>query len=476
MKNLENLRDRIINRVKINLRDLPVDVDAYLRDLVSLEQLIKFYAFYGIWSNHSIHFHFSNSNLAGSYFMGRTKVDNSIIYKCDVRGDELKEKGSKLETEGITLKMEEDETIWIKDSILVKTLVHNFSHNPEKPELFLIKRTAAMPYANIHGSPVEGCLLEPFSTVDLTSLHNCRIGTYTYVQVGKLSHQEVESGKIWIKVKDAFDFNYTFPKDVLKKKYIAFQPGKGAMGMFMDFVEDRKIDFQKLYNVVHLDSPIPEIPPGASINRYSVWKGNNDIGRNVLVAQRAYLECSHLGDGANAQENCYIGYSHLEGFNVTAHGATIIHANLGKKVFVGFNCFLRGNDDRTITIGEQSIVMPHTIIDLTEPVVVPGNHLIWGYIRNQDDLKENSIPLDKLSRVKGQISIGGMTFNGDGNVLVEAFRHRIDHILEANGAYFDGEEEGKGHAQKGQDISFNIIQPYPRGHLKGLYPSIDIEP
>lgn len=475
MEKLENLRDRILGRVNINLRELSLDVKPYFEELVPLDQLAKFYAFYGIWTNHPIHFHFSNSNLAGTYFLGRCKVDNSILYKCDIRGDELKEKGETFDVDGKGLKVEEDETIWIKDSFLAKTLVHNFSHNPEKLELFLIKNTASAPYANIHGSPVEGCFLEPFSTVDLSSLHDCRVGTYTYVQVGDLSHQEVESGKVWVKSDDVFDFNYLFPKDILRKRYIAFEPGKGAMGMFMDFAEDRKTDFQKLYDVVKLDSPIEVVPPGASINRYSVWKGKNNISRNVLVSQRAFLESSYLGEGANAQENCYISYSRLEGYNVTAHGATIIHAQLGKKVFVGFNSFLRGGKERPLVIGAGSVVMPHTIIDLTEPVTIPDNHLVWGYIRTQDDLKEHSIPLDKMVKITDEIQIGNMRFKGNGSAFVEAFKHRIDHILDANGAFFDG-ESGRGHAQKSEDISFNLIQPYPRGDKEGLYPSIDIEP
>ncbi|MDY6810768.1 MAG: hypothetical protein SW127_17395, partial [Actinomycetota bacterium] len=39
-----------------------------------------------------------------------------------------------------------------------------------------------------------------------------------------------------------------------------------------------------------------------------------------------------LGKGANAQEQCYIINSHLEGFDITAHGAKIIEADLGKNV------------------------------------------------------------------------------------------------------------------------------------------------
>ena len=56
-----------------------------------------------------------------------------------------------------------------------------------------------------------------------------------------------------------------------------------------------------------------------------------------------------------------------------------------------------------------------------------------------------------------------------------AFKERIHHILEANGAFYNG-IKGKGHAQKNQNISFNIIQPYPEGELKGLFPTIIIQP
>ena len=56
-----------------------------------------------------------------------------------------------------------------------------------------------------------------------------------------------------------------------------------------------------------------------------------------------------------------------------------------------------------------------------------------------------------------------------------AFRNRIEHILEANGAYINS-VKNLGHAQKNQDISFNTIQPYGKGALKGLYPTIEIQP
>jgi len=63
------------------------------------------------------------------------------------------------------------------------------------------------------------------------------------------------------------------------------------------------------------------------------------IGESVLVAQRAFLQNAWMGVGANAQENCCIINSRLEGFNVTAHGAKIIYTDLGQNIFVGFTLF-----------------------------------------------------------------------------------------------------------------------------------------
>ena len=68
-----------------------------------------------------------------------------------------------------------------------------------------------------------------------------------------------------------------------------------------------------------------------------------------------------------------------------------------------------------------------------------------------------------------------MQFKGSGAAFVLAFRNRIEHILGANGAFFDG-TRNRGHAQKNQDISFNTIQPYSTGTLRGLYPTIEIRP
>jgi hypothetical protein len=119
--------------------------------------------------------------------------------------------------------------------------------------------------------------------------------------------------------------------------------------------------------------------------------------------------------------------------------------------------------------------MPHTIIDLEQPLSIPAEHLVWGHIAGPDDLKSNSIPLTALERVGGGLTVGRMEFNGSGSRFVGSFRKRIDHILEANGAYFDG-SRSPGHAQRGQNVSYNIIQAYPVGPRQGIYPTIDIQP
>jgi carbonic anhydrase/acetyltransferase-like protein (isoleucine patch superfamily) len=473
MQKLEKLIERIIRRVNINLRGQEFDAGPFLKPCIPLKKLSEFYAFYGITGHHPLHFHFSGSNLAGSYFLGKCQVDGSILYKSDIRGDELKCRGESFQYRGIKMAMDRDESILVSDSLLVKALVHNKSNDPENPELFLIKNSAACPFANIHGSPLEGSFLGAFATADLTTLHGCILGPFSYVQVGELWHETIEPGQIWINQKDVFDFRYRFPQKILED-YVRVEPMKQPQGRFMDFLNARKEDFRRVFDVVHL-APLPAVPKSASVSRYAVIKPKIRIGANVLVAQRAYIENSILGKGTNAQENCFIINSHLEGNDITAHGAKLINTRLAEKVFVGFNSFVHGLPDSPLIVGKGSIIMPHTIIDLKEPIAIPQDHLVWGYISEPRDLETNSISLEALAATKRMITVGTMELAGDGPNFVAAFRHRIEHILEANGAYFDG-RKNKGHAQKGQNIAFNIIQPYSIGTQKGIYPTIHIEP
>ena len=473
MRELEKLYDRIIQRVNINLRELEFDVKPYVWTLTPPEQMSKFYAFYGITPDHPLSLEFRHCGLAGSYFLGKCRVVNSLLYKSDIRGDELKKKGDTFKFQKFNIPVSKDEEIEIEDSALIKTLVHNFSHDPETPETFFIKDTLSTHYANIHGSPSDGCFLGPFATVDLTTMRDCVIGAFSYVQAGEINHLNLDPGTIWVRSPDQFNFLYRHPIDKLNQ-YIFFTAGNLPQGLFMDFVEDRKEAFQRVFDVVNIEHSI-DVPDSASLDRYAVVKPSTKISENVLVSQRAYLQNSFLGKGANAQENCFIINSNLAGNNVTAHGAKIIESDLGENVFVGFNSFLRGRPDCRLTIGKKSIIMPHTIIDIREPVTIPDQHIVWGLNTCKEDLEVNSIPIQTFSNVETRIEKGNMVFEGNGASFVKAFQDRIHHILEANGAFFNG-HENEGHAQKNQNISFNTIQPYPKGDLKGLYPTISIQP
>ena len=475
MNALEKLFIRIVQRVNINLRELEFDAKPFVWDLIPKEQMTKFYAFYGISPDHPLNLQFNNSGLAGSYFLGQCQVANSLLYKCDIRGDELKKEGDWFQFKNFKIPVSRDEEIEIEDCAFVKTLIHNFSHDPETLEKFFIKDTISTHYANIHGSPSSGCFLGPFATVDLTTMRDCIIGTFSYVQAGEISHLNIDPGTVWVRSPESFNFLYRYPLDKLKN-YIFFEAGRQPTGIFMDFVESRKEDFQRVFDVVNIE-PFTNVPKSASLDRYAVVNPVTKIGENVLVSQRAYIDNSYLGKGANAQENCFIINSRLEGNNVTAHGAKIIEANMGNNVFVGFNSFLRGQPESRLIIGKGCIVMPHTIIDIREPLTVPPEHIVWGLITNREELETNSIAISDLSKIDSRLSKGNMFFEGKGADFVSAFKNRIHHILEANGAFYNSKDSsGLGHAQKNQNMSFNTIQPYPRGEREGLFPTIKIQP
>ncbi|BBD08014.1 transferase [Desulfovibrio ferrophilus] len=473
MDQLKNLIESIITRVNVNLHEF-VDVGPHLRTIVSQENLSSFYAFYGLTPTHPLHFKFSESCLSGTYFLGKCEVTRSVLYKSDIRGDELKRKGDVVKFEDMELKLYNDEFIAIRDSFLIKTLVHNKSHDPENLEKFAIRNTVALHWANIHGAPMDGCFLEPFATVDLTSAHNCAFGTHSYVQAGELSHTYVEPGRIWVKAEGAFEFDYKFPREILDK-YVKYEPGKPPTGKMLDYVEERKADFIPIYSSVTQETQL-NVPGSASLSPYAVVKGNCSVDENVLVCQRAYLEEASLGQGANAQENCYIVHSRLDGMNVTAHGGKIIHAHCGPNCFVGFNAFVHGTPENPVQVGKGCIIMPHTIIDADEPLEIPDGTLVWGFVGSKADLERNSIAISRLKEFSGETTFGDMSFSGSGKAFVDAFAHRIQHILEENGAYFESGDNGIGHAQQNNEMSFNIVQPYPDGPLKGLYPTVEISP
>jgi len=472
MKELKKLYDRIVQQANINLRELDFDVRPYAANLILPEQMIKFYAFYGITPDHPLNLQFTNSGLAGSYFLGKCRVKNSLLYKSDIRGDELKRAGATFNFQQFSVPLTTDEMIDIRDSALVKTLVHNYSHDPETPEKFFIRSTLSMPYANIHGSPMDGCFLGPFATVDLTTTHDSVIGAYSYIQAGEVSHLRIAPGTIWVNSPGNFNFYYRYEPEALKP-YVDLNSDGCPVGLLIDFIEERQGAFQRLFDMMNLDV-IESIPSSASLDRYAVILPKTTIAENVLVSQRAYLQNSCLGKGANAQENCFIVNSRLAGCNVTAHGAKLIEADLEEEVFAGFNSFIRGTAENRVKIGRGCVVMPHTIIDIDEPLSIPAEHLVWGLIRNADDLAYNSVSLAELSGIRRSFSRGRLHFEGSGEQFVKAFKDRIHHILEVNGAFYDAEYNNAGHAQRNQNLSLNTIQPFRFGEMEGLYPDIII--
>ena len=400
-------------------------------------------------------------------------MESSIIYKSDIRGDELKKKGDRFESDGISLLLTEDEEIHIKDSFLARTLVHNFSHDPNSPETFPIQKTVSLPYANIHGSPVTGSFLGAGSTIDLTSVQDSVVGEFSYIQVGEMGHRIIAPGLIWISSPRSFNFRYKHPPEVLKQ-YFDQQPGKLPEGIIARTIRKFEKEFEQAFvSLSSVDDNL--LQSWSALNPYALVKGSCTIERNVFVSQRSVVEDAFLGPGSNVQENCLILNSRLEGNDVTAHGGKVINARLGNKVFVGFNSFLNGNPENKLSIGPDCIILPHTIIDLKEALEIPESTIVWGYIRNADDLKNNSLTIKGFSSINGELKMGNMVFHGHGEDFVQAFVHRIEHILEANGAYFNGNSE-KGHAQRSQKIAFNIIQPYQEGPDAGMFPNIDIRP
>lgn len=470
MSQLKQLNDRIISRVNANLAEFGFDTGAFVSHSLEHDKMLRFYAFYGITSRHPLYLHFKNSNIAGSYFLGKCHVGRSAIYKSDIRGDELKRKGDMVR--GVkTIPLVEDEMIVIRDSLLYKTLVHSNSHNPESPEEFGIRNTVSAHYANIHGSTLEGCFLGPFATVDLMNLHSCIVGNFSYVQAGELFHRKIDPGTVWIRSPN-FEFKYRFRKEILDK-FVGVNEKYQPRGKIYDFVKEREQSYETLFDVMNL-KPVAA-PESSAVNRYAVVRGHTEIGRNVLVAQRAFLENAVMGDGSNAQENSYVINSTLAGLNVMTHGGKLLHTRIGSETYIGFNAFLNGKPDAPIEIGDKCFVMPHTIIDPDLAVKIPGEHLIWGYIRREEDLKSNSIALDDLADVRDSLTVGQMRFTGKGSVFIHTLQSRVLQVLQANGALF-ANGENRGHAQDDQHISFNIIQPYRTGPRQGLYPSIRIKP
>lgn len=472
MKRIKKLINHIISRVNVNLRPMGLDVEQALTTTIDINKLTNYYAYYALSIDHPIHFRFQESNLGASYFLGKCDVDRSIVLVSDIRGDELKAQGTEVQFGGVKTELYRDEIIQIVNSFLFKTLVHNHSRNPEIPEFFRIQNTVAMHYSNIHGTTTEGAYLGAFATADLSVLHNCILGNYSYVQAGDLSKICIDPGRIWIKAEGKYEFDYRYPQVTLEK-YISWDQNGELVGLFADFLKGRRSDFMPVYDSLADTFPV-WVPENAFVSRYAVVKGDCEIGENSLVAQRAYIENSVLGAGSNAQENSFIVDTHFAGLVVVAHGGKLIHSKIGKKVFIGFNSFLFGTEDNPVSVGAGSIVMPHTIIHASEPIDIPAETIVWGYVTKQSDLETQSMSLVDFSKGKA-ISVGRMFFYGDGEAFINDFLNRIEHILVENGARFDGNPKSRGHAQRTQYVSYNLFQPYLAGEKQGMFPTIIVE-
>lgn len=470
---LEALIRRIAGRVEVNLREFAFTAGPHLAAMLDLAALRGGQALFGITPHHPLDLHLGNSALAGSYLIGPCRVTDSVVFQSDLRGDELKRAGDHLEWAGGRSPLFRDEHISLRHSCLIRTLVHNFSHDPEDPEEFYVHNTLALPYANIHGSPVEGCFLGPLATLDLTTAHDCLIGAYSYIQTGELNQHDIAPGRVWVRPPGAdYEFDYQFPAGCLEP-YIIYRPGEKPGGLLYEMHRAIRPELDRVMSRAQ-DRRAAEGPPNGFRSCYSVLKGTVDLGRNVLVAQRAYVEDSRLGPGSNAQENCCLIRCELEGLNVTAHGGMAQDCRLGQRVFLGFNSLLRGRPGAPLTVGGGSIVVPHTIVDAEHGLAIPPETLVWGLIRNSGDLAECSMPLADLRDFSGELRRGGLCLRGSGEKLVEAVTGRISHILEANGAFHDGAGRA-GHAQEHRNEAYNILQPYPAGPLAGIYPSFRIK-
>jgi len=471
MDKLNALRDSINRTHQMRIRTHDQDRAELVSPPVS-DRTGELPAVCAVTTNHPTGFHAVDTSLGGSFFLGKCRVTNSILHGCDVRGDELKRQGSVVINEGNEIRLEQDEEILIDNSHLVKTLIHNNSHDLESPDSFTIQDTVACHYANIHGSISSGVFYGPFSTVDLTTVSESSIGAYSYVQTGRLNGETVEPGTILVHVLGAFEFTYRFDLDRLQR-YIRLDNSSTPSGELIDFMESYEGDVHALFADRKPAHGLP-IPESSSVDQYALIRPTTHIGNNVLVAQRAYLENARLGNGANAQENCYLINTKLAGNNVTAHGGKVMAADIEPGVFVGFNSFLRGRNDARLRVGEEAIIMPHTIIDSESPLTIPANHVVWGLIQNAEDLAVHCLSIADVATVNGEINLGRMTFTGDGSTLINAFQARVQHILAENGAFFDGHTK-HGHAQKNKSIDYKELPPNRGGSAAMMHPDIEIK-
>lgn len=468
LKQLNQLVDGIAGRVNVGLNGHAFNTDHLVHWLASRTRPLECCASYEATSKSPILLKFHECNIAGSHFLGRCRVDRSVVYKSDVRGEELKRKGDPV-NHSKTDALSNDEIITISNSFLFKTLIHSRSCNPETPEELFIRNTIAAPYATLYGSTLEGCYVGAFATVDRTALHSCLVGEFSYIQVGHLDQKEIERGTVWAE-DEHYSFRYTYAKEILDR-YISLDEAFQPTGALYAFAEERKPDLER--NPEQVTDGASGAPSPPVLSRFAVVKGKMMIGRRVSICERAFVENSVLADGAMARENTFIINSRLSGLNISDHGSKVVWSTLGERVFTGINAFLNGKENAKIVVGEGCIIMPHTIIDPEQPIEIPGGRLVWGFIGSAEDVDAHSISLAELSEAK-KISMGGMVFEGKGADFVAALKHRIHMIFESNGA-FRGSGTALDPIQDPGNTQVFTIQPYGTGPKTGLYPTIKIE-
>ena len=90
MKEIKRLVDHFADRVNINLREASFDIGSYIRKRIPSYWFARFYALHAFTPHRPVHFRLGKLCFAGSYFLGRCRVEHSILCKSHVRGDELK--------------------------------------------------------------------------------------------------------------------------------------------------------------------------------------------------------------------------------------------------------------------------------------------------------------------------------------------------------------------------------------------------
>lgn len=152
IRQLKKMNNRIVSRVNANLSKFNFDTERFVTHSLEFEKMLKFYAFYGITSHHPLYFHFNNSNISGSYFLGKCYVRRSTIYKSDIRGDELKRRGDQshgamniplVEDEMIIIrgKKKIGENVFISQKAFLKNAVMNEDESLVKLRSYFKKRT-----------------------------------------------------------------------------------------------------------------------------------------------------------------------------------------------------------------------------------------------------------------------------------------------------------------------------------------------